>query len=260
MTATEIYGQRRIPWVAILHYHRVVPRLPDRDPFGNCTTTTAFEAHLRWLRRRRYQALTIAELAQSAVHGRVQRGLRVAITFDDGYEDNFIHAFPLLERYGFNATIFVVTDTIGGYNDFDAGIGGERVRMLSADQIKSLARGGIEIGSHTRSHPQSLPDLSDHDLQEEVRQSRAILGDIGAGPMRSFAYPHSRVSQRAEAAVEEAGYQAACAGVGTTFTPYRLCRVATSAGGGPVLEAAIGWRWLKQAVANRAPMEGFVPA
>jgi peptidoglycan/xylan/chitin deacetylase (PgdA/CDA1 family) len=122
--------------------------------------------------------------------------------------------------------------------------------MLSAEQIKALAQCGIEIGSHTRRHPQSLPDLAEEELLEEVWTSRSVLENIVAQPVRSFAYPHSRVSARAEAAVAGAGYQAACAGVGTRFTPYHLTRVPTSAGRGLGLETAIRWRRLKHSVAS----------
>ena len=241
-------GETQLPWVPVLQYHQVVPRLPDRDPYANCITTSVFEDHLRWLAWRGYRALTVSELTQPGAHGRGYGGLRVAITFDDGYEDNCTYALPLLMRYGFNATVFVVTDTVGAYNDFDADVGVDRTRMLTASQIQTLASCGIEIGSHTCSHPPSLPALSDGGLHAELRNSRQILEDIVGGPVHSFSYPHSRVSSRAEAAVASAGYRAACAGVGTRFTLYRLSRVATSASRGLTLEAAFGWRWMKHAV------------
>lgn len=246
MPAAEAAGQ--MPWVPILMYHRVVPRLPQHDPARNCTTTAAFAAQLHWLAQRHYRAVTISELVASAES---QRQPRVAITFDDGYEDNVIHALPVLKRYGFNATVFIVTDTMGGYNDFDAGIDGERVRMLSEEQIKLLASAGVEIGSHSCTHPASLVDLPDSELWPEVNGSRLVLEHLLGRQVMSFSYPHSRVSERVKVAVANAGYQSACAGVGTSFTPYSLSRVATSARSGPALEAAMGWRWLKHSVAMR---------
>lgn len=244
----EIVIQEPLSWVPILLYHRVIPSLPQHDPAGSITTAT-FESQLRWLARRGYRGLTISELVQPAAQD--QTGPRVAITFDDGYEDNVIYALPLLKRYGFNATVFVVTDTIGAYNDFDAAYGGERVRMLSVDQIQLLTASGIEIGSHTCSHPESLPDLSDHDLSEEVHRSRGLLEDVLGRAVQSFAYPHHRLSERVEWAVAEAGYEAACDGGGTIFTRYCLSRLPTYASGGPVLEAAMRWRRLKYELAVR---------
>lgn len=252
MTA-NVNSEVQLPWVPVLLYHRVVPEPPDRDPFGNCITVGAFESHLRWLAWRGYRSLTLSELALAAVHDRGQSGLRVAITFDDGYRDNWTHALPLLRRYGFNATVFVVTDAIGGYNDFDSLAGVERAPMLTSDEILGLARSGIEIGSHTCAHPPSLPELSDEGMKAELGRSRHRLEDIVGRPVRCFSYPHSRVTPRAQAAVMEAGYLAACAGVGTRFSRYNLSRVATSPIWGPALGATMGWRWLKHSVARRRP-------
>lgn len=252
MTA-NVKSEMRLPWVPVLLYHRVVPAPPERDPFGNCITTGAFESHLRWLAWRGYRSLTVSDLALAAVHGRGQSGLRVAITFDDGYQDNWTHALPLLQRYGFNATVFVVTDAIGGYNDFDAGLGVERAPMLTSDEILALAGSGIEIGSHTCAHPPSLPQLSDAEMKAELARSRDRLEAIVGRPVRCFSYPHSRVTPRAQEAVMEAGYLAACAGVGTRFSRYNLSRVATSPVWGPALGATMAWRRLKHAVARRRP-------
>jgi peptidoglycan/xylan/chitin deacetylase (PgdA/CDA1 family) len=246
-------GEARLPWVPVLLYHRVVPQLPQRDPFGNCVTTTTFESHLRWLARRGYRAITVSELTRAALLNRGQRGLRVAITFDDGYEDNLLYAAPLLRRYGFSATVFVVTNTIGSVNSFDAGRGVDPTPMLTAEQVLALAESGIEIGSHGCTHPPSLPDLSDAELLFELQRSKEIVEAIVNRPVRSFSYPHSRVDVRVQAAVEAAGYESACAGVGTAFTPYRLSRVAPPASPGAVLEARMRWRELKNVAARRWP-------
>jgi peptidoglycan/xylan/chitin deacetylase (PgdA/CDA1 family) len=228
-----------------------VERMPEQDPAGNCVTARTFETHLRWLARRGYRSMTVSELVRSAQHDRGQSGLRVAITFDDGYEDNLIHALPLLERFGFTATVFVITDVIGSHNHFDSHLGGEPVRMLSAAQVRSLADAGLEIGSHTCTHPHSLPHLVGSALDDQLLRSRSVLEGILGRPVRSFSYPHSRVDSRVERAVAEAGYDAACAGTGTRFTPFHLSRVAPPLAHGPALELNMGWRWLKHSVARR---------
>ena len=243
----------QIPWVPVLMYHRIVPRPPARDPYQNCVTTSAFESHLRWFARRGYRSMTLSELTRSAVHDRGQRGLRMAITFDDGYEDNLVHAAPLLRRYGFTATIYVVTDAIGSVNHFDSEMGADQARMLSRDQIVLLADLGMEIGSHSCSHPASLPQLSDADLLNQLQRSKQVLEEITRRPVLSFSYPHGQVSWRAEAAVAASGYESACAGVGIPFRPYRLSRVATSVSWGPLLETTVRWRGLKHEVARRLP-------
>lgn len=259
LRAADPYSEMQMTWVPVLLYHRVMPRLAERDPVGNCISTAAFEDHLRWLARRGFRSMTVSELAMSAILGRGEHGLRFVITLDDGYEDNYLYALPLLKRYGFTATVFVVTDTIGGSNSFDAEIDVERTRMLSSGQIRALATSGIEIGSHTCSHPHSLPELPEVEMRWQIGRSRQVLEEIIGRPVRSFSYPRSRVSPRVEAAIADAGYHAACAGVGTRFTPYRLCRVTTGVSRGPILEAAIRWRWLKHTVARRAPTRNGIP-
>ena len=259
LKTADAYSEMQMTWVPVLLYHRVMPNLPRRDAVGNCISTAAFEGHLRWLAGRGFRSMTVSELTMSAIHGRGEHGQRVVITFDDGYLDNYVYALPLLKRYGFTATLFVVTDTIGGTNSFDEQFGVESARMLSADQIRALSISGIEIGSHTCSHPVSLPELPEVEMRRQIGRSRHVLEEIVGRPVRSFSYPRSRVSPRVEAAVADAGYQAACAGVGTPFTPYRLCRVATDVSRGPILEARMGWRWLKHVVAKRAPTRRSLP-
>src|SRR4029077_18997165 len=174
-----------LPWVPVLLYHRVVDRMPEHDPAGNCVTARTFETHLRWLARRGYRSMTVSEVVRPALHDRGQSGLRVAITFDDGYEDNLIHELPLLERFGFTATVFVITDVIGSLNHFDSHLGGEPVRMLSAGQVRSLADAGLEVGSHTCTPPHSLPLLVDSALDDQLRRSRSVLEGILGRRVRS---------------------------------------------------------------------------
>lgn len=235
-------------WAPILLYHRVVPATPPRDPYRNCVSSATFAAHMAWLARRGYRTIQLADLRAAFEHGaagRVPPRRSVVITFDDGYEDTYAHAWPILRRHGFSAAVFVVADAIGGDNRFDAAHGEARAPMLTAEQLRTLHRQGVEIGSHTCSHPDALTDLADGALWDELTRSRSILESALGAPVRHFAYPHSRVDGRVEAAVERAGYELACAGVGTRFDPFCLQRVEPPPGGGPSLGRQIHWRHLK---------------
>ena len=240
------------PWIPILMYHRVVPVGRSAVAPANSISATAFDAQMSWLSRRGYCAVTLDELVEMLGGGRSAkkpgRNLML-LTFDDGYEDNFHCAMPILQRYGYVATIFLVASAIGGDNAFDAAYTTERVRMLSAKDIHSMRNVGFRFGSHSWSHPDSLSDLNDGDLRDELVSSKTVLENLLQEPVLHFSYPHTRVSERVEAAVAAAGYVAACSGVGTHFSPYRLDRVETAAPGWRA-EVEIGFRKLKYSVAS----------
>lgn len=242
----------RTEWAPILMYHQVVRRTPERDPYRNYLRADIFDAQLAWLRARGYRSTSIARLRVGLEPGETLPHRSVVISFDDGYRSNLEVAWPILRRHGFTATVFVVSGTVGGYNDFDREAGLPREPMLSAGELRQLHSHGFEIGSHTVTHPASLRELPDRLLEEELTRSRRDLEALLDVPVTTFSYPHSQVDGRVEAAVEAAGYSAACAGVGTAFTPLRLGRVDPRSRTGVRLEATLRWRqvkWLGRSIA-----------
>lgn len=239
-------------WLPILAYHRVVEHRPPIDPVGNCVTVAKFENHLRWLSANGFSSVPLA-VAGRVFDGGVNRlpPRSVVITFDDGYLDNFDFAWPLLKRYGFTATIFLVSDTIGGYNSFDAGLPGNVVPMLSWDQIREMHKGGVAFGSHTCSHPGSLVDLDDAHLRYELEMSKATLEEGLNAQVDEFSYPHDQLDRRVETAVEAAGYNLACAGVGARFSRYCMSRVSPPKRGDTSLAIGLFERRLKWTIRNR---------
>jgi peptidoglycan/xylan/chitin deacetylase (PgdA/CDA1 family) len=106
----------------------------------------------------------------------------VTFTFDDGYFSTYDKAFPILEKYSYPATVFVITSAIGepGY--------------MTTEQILELADNGWEIGSHTVSHP-DLTQLSDEQLKYELLVSQQYLENLGL-TVRNFSSPHGRYDKR----------------------------------------------------------------
>lgn len=244
--AVESSSEAMTSWFPILLYHRVLPTPTAPDPYRNCVSTAAFRSHLRWLQAHGYSSLP---LTAGAVGPSLRRhGKHVAITFDDGYEDNYVHAWPVLKEFGFTASIFVVTNIIGGMNDFDAGLGGAPARMLRPEQICELHAHGFGIGSHSCSHPPSLTELGDTTLREELVRSRTVLEDLIQAPVNTFSYPRSRVDRRIEAAVKDAGYHLALAGEGSSFSRYRMHRVFAPPGEGNALARQLRLRRLKRLI------------
>ncbi len=222
-------------------YHRVVPILPAHDPFHMCTSIATFESHLRWLSARGYTGLPLGALTQTRSIPRRS----VVITFDDGYRDTYLHAWPILRRFNFPASIFLVGDAIGDESEFDAWAGYGSVPMLSVDEIRIMHRARVDFGSHSCSHPASLVDLSDAQLGDELRRSRAIIEGILDAPIAHFAYPNSKLDSRVEEAVGDAGYTLACAGVGTRFSRLCLHRVQPPRRGSASVELVARWRFMK---------------
>ena len=233
-------------WFPILLYHRILPVPAGPDPYRNCVSTASFRSHLQWLLAHGYSSLPLTSDAVSPWQQRP--GKHVAITFDDGYEDNYVHAWPLLREFGFTATVFVITDCIGGMNDFDAGLGVAPARMLRPEQIREMHGHGLEIGSHSCSHPPSLIQLGEAHLRDELVRSRTELEELIQAPVTTFSYPHSRADRRTEAAVKDAGYHLALAGEGFSFSRYRMHRVYAPAGDGAALARSVRLRQLKRLI------------
>ncbi len=137
---------------------------------------------------------------------------------------------------------------MGGDSSFDLEYGYQPAPMLGPREIREMAAAGIEFGSHSRRHPNSLTRLSDHALRDEVEGSRRMLESLLQHPVDSFSYPHSGLDARVETAVVAAGYRVACAGVGSRFDRFCIGRIAPPLAGGLSLAAAVRWRGLKGAL------------
>jgi len=131
------------------------------------------------------------------------------MTFDDGYESVYKHAYPVLKQAGYKAVVFPVTGYIGDWNRWDANLGGIRFRHLSVEQIKELSRAGWEIGSHS-AHHRPLPYLNGYYLDHELLRSREVLQDMLNKEIMTFSYPFGLQNSRVQKAVKKAGYKFAC--------------------------------------------------
>ncbi len=150
-----------------------------------------------------YRTTTVAEWLQ----GNLPRK-HVLLTFDDGYDDLYEHLLPLVIQHRYSPVIYLVADRIGASNVWDQAKGLRARNLLTLNQIREMQKHGAEFGSHTLTHPW-LPDLSDLDLQREVRDSKTKLEDLLGVEVSSFAYPSGGVNSRVRDAVSDAGYKAA---------------------------------------------------
>ncbi|MDR3591382.1 MAG: polysaccharide deacetylase family protein [Negativicutes bacterium] len=117
----------------------------------------------------------------------------LVITFDDGFADQYTTAFPILIRYGMTAVFFV---TVGEAGNSD---------HMSIDQMTTMAKTGMEFGSHTITH-RLLPTLDDGALRDEVFQSRKVLAGMLGRPVTAFAFPGGNLDFRTVQSVRDGGY------------------------------------------------------
>ncbi|MGB3483052.1 MAG: polysaccharide deacetylase family protein [Mycobacterium sp.] len=195
-------GLSTIPLVWM--YHSIAPY--DEDPFEVTMTPQRFESQMRWLQRRGLQGVSMAELLREKAQGRARR--MVGLTFDDGYQDFITNALPVLQRYGYTATLFVLAGRLGGRNEWSRP--GPDKALLTASQLREIDGAGMEIGSHGLEHI-SLVKADDAALTAEAARSRLILQQLLDKEIAGFCYPYGYLDARVVEASKAAGYDYACA-------------------------------------------------
>jgi peptidoglycan/xylan/chitin deacetylase (PgdA/CDA1 family) len=185
-------------------YHSVSPH--EQDPYQVTVRPERFEQQMRWLRRHGRRGVSVREMldARAVGHG---HGL-VGLTFDDGYADFARYALPVLQRYGFSATVYVIAGRLGGDNEWDPE--GPRKPLMTAELVRQVAEAGIEIGSHGLRHV-SLPTAPKAALAGEIAGSRRALQDISGQDVPGFCYPYGHIDAAIVAGVHTAGYDYGCA-------------------------------------------------
>lgn len=190
--------------MAILTYHHIgaVPAGQEAHK-GLFVPPQLFGKQLAWLIENGYTSVSLETLVQSLAGQATLPRKWVCITFDDGFRDNCTAGFPLLQQYGFSATIFLVTDKVarlaptGNWDDY-----------LTADDIGQMRDAGIDFGSHTHSHPR-LTKLTDDQAQAELITSRDRLTNEFGLTTDWFCYPYGNFSPRIAGLVRQAGYRCA---------------------------------------------------
>jgi peptidoglycan/xylan/chitin deacetylase (PgdA/CDA1 family) len=197
------------PSIPILMYHSVSDEDESglRAYFRTCTAPSVFAAQMAYLHTHGYSSCSLTE-ALDCLRSRKQTATNpVVITFDDGYADFYRHAFPILNGYGFSATVFLPTGFIGDrplqFKDRDC---------LNWAEVRELSNYGIVFGSHTVTHPQ-LRTLSAPDVNREIVISKTTIEERLGCPVDSFAYPYAfpQIDAEFKAMLREslrsAGYQ-----------------------------------------------------
>ncbi len=189
--------------IPILMYHQIDVPPPSGTPLrGLVVSPGAFARQMLLLKLLGYRGLSMRDL-EPYLKGEKQ-GRVVGITFDDGYQNNLHHALPVLRKHGFTATCYAVSSKIGGTNSWDQGLVAEKPLMTEADWRAWLA-GGMDIGSHTRTHA-DLNQASADQAREEIAGSKRELENTLGCEVRHFCYPYGRFGAEHSRMAREAGY------------------------------------------------------
>jgi peptidoglycan/xylan/chitin deacetylase (PgdA/CDA1 family) len=199
--------QRAIP---ILMYHSISPQAHrDFRPF--IVTPEAFAAQMHYIHKHDYRVFNVTQYITQIKQNKDQLPERlVVITFDDGFEDFYVHALPILQRHSYSATLYLATNYIGGsskwlWREHEA----ERP-ILNWQQIREIQRSGIECGAHSHTHAQ-LDLLPLEQTKQEIIDSKKLLEEQLQQTVHSFAYPHGYHTAAIKRMVREAGFSSACA-------------------------------------------------
>jgi peptidoglycan/xylan/chitin deacetylase (PgdA/CDA1 family) len=182
---SHIFRRRHALRVPILMYHGLGSEIGRRHPyFETNTSQELFAAHMKYLRDNGYTTVNLNEALEAMMTGR-NSAKRVVITFDDGFRDFYTRAFPILAEYNFKASMFIVSGLTGNQT-----VRAEGKEYLTWGEVREIHSRGIQIGSHTASHPE-LYKLSLNEVEYEVRQSKETIEDELGDAVRSFSYPYA---------------------------------------------------------------------
>ena len=222
---------------SILMYHAIVDR---HEPYMAAVHVEGqrFAEQMAWLAASGHRVLPLAEVLAALRQPGRRRDKQplVALTFDDGYRSLYTYARPILEQYGFAATLFLTTSTVGQPSYARLPEFGRSAPYgdppLTWAELHGLAASGWNIESHGCTH-RALDSLSTSQLMAELRQSRTTIArQLGREPA-FYAYPYGSYDRRALPALALTGYQAGFAvhtGLATPGSDHRrLPRVEVTA-------------------------------
>lgn len=185
--------------VPILTYHSVRPYYPGITNLVKEYTVPPdiFDDQLRYLRDNGYTAITNEELDQYLISGKPLPAKPVLITFDDGWENQYTYAFPILKKYHDPAVFYIYSRAVGVKH------------FLTWDQVRELQTAGMEIAGHSRTHPE-LPTIKDiAEMRKELADSKVVIEKELGRPITDFAYPYGEYSDLAIQVLKDSGYRSA---------------------------------------------------
>ena len=191
--------------INILMYHQVGDFAPMKGHRSTYCHHKRFARQMAYLARFGYTVLSMDQVLACLRGEAPMPPKAVALTFDDGYENFYEYAWPVLQKHGFPALVYLISDLLGQPSNWFAADGRDTPPLMSAARVRQLRGEGVDFGSHTATHIK----LSEQDtprIREEVTRSKAALEDVLGEPVNHFCYPFGSHDLRAVDAVADAGY------------------------------------------------------
>ena len=190
--------------IAVLVYHQIDQAPPKGAPFRSLYVSPhAFERQMQLLRLLGYRGLSMSDLLPYLRADKV--GKVIGITFDDGYLNNLTHALPVLNRFGFSATCYAVSQHLGQTNVWDQANNVAQTPLMNGAQLRRWVDGGQEIGAHTRFHVH-LPRLDAAASLDEIRVAKIELENVTQASVFHFCYPYGEYTETHVAQARQAGF------------------------------------------------------
>jgi len=191
-------GARSIRLPILMYHYIRTPPSTRTDPLGYRLSVSpmVFQSQMDWLSAHGYHAITFNQVRAYFAGTSALPAKPVVISVDDGYADLYTTAFPILQSHHFTAVAYIVSGFIN------------RAGYVTSDEVVQLDRAGIEIGSHTVSHP-DLAHLSFASAMFQVVESKRVLEGLVGHPVVDFAYPSGRYDAETVEALVKAGYDTA---------------------------------------------------
>lgn len=202
----------RNPFITVLAYHHIIP---DELPKGATTKAVIpifeFEVQMKYLYENGYYTASLKDVEDFLYNGKTLPERTVLITFDDGYESNFVYAFPILKKYNFKAVVFLIGNTIVKEDEpFNPNI----LNRLSFRQIKEMKSSGlVEFGSHTfnaheyRDRKPALFSMNQNQIEEDFTREAQVFTQNGLPAPKAIAYPYGRYNGTVLKAAKKFGYK-----------------------------------------------------
>ena len=185
--------------VPILMYHHIQPQLIATEKWQTALNvdTTIFESQMTYLINSGYQTISLDQVAQALLNNQQLPPKSIALTFDDGYRDFYLFAFPIITKYNLRANLFISTGLV------------ENEDYLTWNQLKEMVSSNqVFAYNHTWSHA-NIASVSQAKMESEVQTAQKQLVDyLGTSP-KIFAYPYGQISQNTINYLSQNGFLAA---------------------------------------------------
>lgn len=212
--------------IPILTYHSI-----DSSGSPISMDENQFTRQMEWLYEHDYRTVSLNSFLERVGNGTVSSGKKnVVLTFDDGFENNYTVAFPVLKKFGFKATFFLSTAFLGTNSHWlEPPL--DRMSMLSWEQVKEMSQAGMDFGAHTVHHTDLTVVDRDH-AEREINDSKDVIEDHLNKGVYFFCYPFGHYSWELEFLVRRIGFLGACTtkyGIRNSRDDrYKLSRIGTA--------------------------------